>query len=91
MPIVDAMRDSNSELNKLITGLGKQAEEVNEPSDDQLGDEASQDTAVDLDADDESADPTREERQSEIDDAQSGIPLANRRASVATMRRASML
>jgi hypothetical protein len=41
--------------------------------------------------DGESADPTREERQSEIDDAQSGIPLANRRASVATMRRASML
>ncbi|KAJ9099303.1 hypothetical protein QFC21_004184 [Naganishia friedmannii] len=87
----DAMRDSNSELNKLITGLGKQAEEVNEPSDEHSGDEASQDTAVNTDVDGESEDPTREERQSEIDDAQSGIPLANRRASVATMRRASML
>lgn len=85
------MRDSNSELNKLITGLGKQAEEVNETSEEQLGDEASQDTAVDSDVNGESADPADEERRSEIDDAQSGIPLANRRASVATMRRASML
>lgn len=78
------MRDSDSELYKLITGLGKQAEEVNDEAQD------TQDPN-ELSVNDESADPNDEERKSEIDDAQLGIPLANRRASVATMRRASML
>ena len=77
------MRDSESELYKLITGLGKQAEEAKD-------EEEEQQNANDLGIN-ESADPNDEERKSEMDDAQAGIPLANRRASVATMRRASML
>jgi hypothetical protein len=78
------MRDSDSELYKLITGLGKQAEEANDE------DKAEQETD-ELPPNEGFAGPEDEERKVEIDDAQSGIPLANRRASVATMRRASML
>jgi hypothetical protein len=78
------MRDSDSELYKLITGLGKQAEEAEDE------DKAEQETE-ELPGNEGSAGPEDEERKVEIDDAQSGIPLANRRASVATMRRASML
>jgi hypothetical protein len=78
------MKDSDSELYKLITGLGKQAEETDDE------DKANQETD-EFPADEGSVGPEDEERKVEIDDAQSGIPLANRRASVATMRRASML
>lgn len=77
------MRDSDSELYKLITGLGKQAEEFKDEAEEQ-------ENTNDLDIN-ESADPNDEERKCEMDDAQAGIPLANRRASVATMRRASLL
>jgi hypothetical protein len=79
-----AMKDRDSELYKLITGLGKQAEEVNDD------DKANQETDT-FPENGDSAGPEDEERKVEIDDAQSGIPLTNRRASVATMRRASML
>lgn len=84
------MRNTDSELYKLITGLGKQSNESDESSDRQLADKVSQDL-VDLSEEGESRDPISEERQSEIDDAQAGIPMANRRESLATMRRASML
>lgn len=80
------MRNTESDLYKLITGLGKQANENDESADQGR---PVQDL-VDM-SEQESQDPDCEERQTEIDDAQAGIPLTNRRASVATMRRASML
>lgn len=80
------MRNTESDLYKLITGLGKQANENDESADQ---DRPVQDL-VDL-SEQESQDPDCEEREAEIDDAQAGIPFTNRRASVATMRRASML
>lgn len=83
------MRNTDSDLYKLITGLGKQASENDEASDEENADQVRKDL-IDL-SEEESQDPECEDRRSEIDDAQAGIPLANRRESIATMRRASML
>lgn len=87
--VKQAMRNTDSDLYKLIAGLGKQASENDQNSEEEVA--AKRNDLVDLSEEEDSQDPECEERRSEIDDAQAGIPLANRRESVATMRRASML